>query len=183
MSSTQVSTEQRPTTGVPTAATVDLKLEAILIPVSDVDRAKTFYCGLGWRLDADFVVGENWRVVQLTLPDRHARSISARGTTAVPGSPRNVYLVVSDIEAARRELIARGVDVSQVFHFDGRAQSCARSGPELRLLRLIRLIQRSGRQSLGPSTGQDAPSRTRNQPGRRDADRASTGNREAPRLV
>jgi len=117
MSSTQVSTERQPATGVPNAATVDLKLEAIPIPVSDVDRAKAFYGGLGWRLDADFMIGKTFRAVQLTPPGSPC-SIHLV-TTAVPGSAQGMFLVVSDIDAARRELIARGVDVSGVFHFDG----------------------------------------------------------------
>ena len=117
MSSTQISTERQPGTGVPNAATVDLKLEAIPIPVSDVDRAKAFYGGLGWRLDADFMVGNTFRAVQLTPPGSPC-SIHLV-TTAMPGSAQGMFLVVSDIDAARRELIARGVDVSEVFHFDG----------------------------------------------------------------
>jgi catechol 2,3-dioxygenase-like lactoylglutathione lyase family enzyme len=117
MSSTQVSTERQPATGVPNATTVDLKLEAIPIPVSDVDRAKAFYGGLGWRLDADFMVGKTFRAVQLTPPGSPC-SIHLV-TTAVPGSAQGMFLVVSDIDAARREFIARGVDVSGVFHFDG----------------------------------------------------------------
>ena len=116
MSTTHVSTERQPAIGVPTAASVDLKLEAIPIPVSDIDRAKAFYSGLGWRLDADFMVGKNFRAVQLTPPGS-ACSIHL-STTAVPGSAQGMFLVVSDIEAARKELIARGVDVSGVFHFD-----------------------------------------------------------------
>ena len=117
MSSTQVSTEQQPATGVPAAAAVDLKLEAIPIPVSDVDRAKAFYGGEGWTLDADFMVGKNFRAVQLTPPGSPC-SIHLN-TTAVPGSAQGMFLVVSDIDAARRDLIARGVDVSEVFHFEG----------------------------------------------------------------
>ena len=117
MSSTQVRTEQQPATGVPSAATVDLKLEVIAIPVSDIDRAKAFYGGLGWTLDADFMVGKDFRAVQLTPPGSPC-SIHL-STTAVPGSAQGMFLVVSDIEAARNELIARGVAVSNVFHFDG----------------------------------------------------------------
>jgi catechol 2,3-dioxygenase-like lactoylglutathione lyase family enzyme len=116
MSSTQVSTEQQRATRIPTATAVDLKLEVIAIPVSDVDRAKAFYGGLGWTLDADFMVGKDFRAVQLTPPGSPC-SIHLV-TTAVPGSAQGMFLVVSDIEAARRELIARGVDVSEVFHFD-----------------------------------------------------------------
>jgi catechol 2,3-dioxygenase-like lactoylglutathione lyase family enzyme len=105
---------------VATAATVDLKLEVVVIPVSDVDRAKRFYEGLGWRLDGDFVNGENWRGVQMTPPGSPCSIHFGKGiTTAAPGSIQNLYLVVSDIDAARRELIGRGVDVSEAFHFAG----------------------------------------------------------------
>jgi predicted enzyme related to lactoylglutathione lyase len=117
MSTTQVNTEQERATRIPTATTVDLKLEAIPIPVADVDRAKAFYSGLGWTVDADFMVGKNFRAVQLTPPGSPC-SIHLN-TTAVPGSAQGMFLVVSDIEAARRELIAHGVDVSGIFHFDG----------------------------------------------------------------
>ena len=107
-------------TPVATAATVDLKLEVVVIPVSDVDRAKRFYEGLGWRLDADFANGETWRGVQMTPPGSPCSIHFGKGiTTAVPGSVQNLYLVVSDIEAARRELIGRGVNVSEAFHFAG----------------------------------------------------------------
>src|SRR5215831_17842489 len=88
------------TVETPKAQTVDMKLEIVVIPVSDVDRAKAFYAGLGWRLDADFAAGETFRVVQFTPP----------------GSARGLYLIVSDIAAARDALIARGVKVSDVFH-------------------------------------------------------------------
>ena len=119
MSSTQTSTEQQAPTGVPTAATVDLKLEVVVIPVSDVDGAKRFYEGLGWRLDADFAAGENWRVVQFTPPGSPCSIHFGKGlTTAAPGSFRNLYLVVSDMEAARRELTSGGAVVSEPFHFN-----------------------------------------------------------------
>ena len=118
MSSTQTIKEQA--TAMATAATVDLKLEVVVIPVSDVDRAKRFYEGLGWRLDADFGNGDNWRGVQMTPPGSACSIHFGKGiTTAVPGSAQNLYLVVSDIEAARRELIGRGVDVTEAFHFAG----------------------------------------------------------------
>jgi len=100
------------------AATVDLKLEVVVIPVSDVDRAKRFYGSLGWRLDADFAAGQDWRVVQMTPPGSPCSIHFGKGVTpAVPGSSQNLYLVVSDIEAARGELIGRGADVSEAFHF------------------------------------------------------------------
>jgi catechol 2,3-dioxygenase-like lactoylglutathione lyase family enzyme len=118
MTSTQTINEQA--THMPTAATVDLKLEVIVLPVSDVDRAKRFYEGLGWRLDADFAAGENWRVVQMTPPGSPCSIHFGKGlTTAVPGSVKNLYLVVSDIEAARAELIGRGAEVSEAFHYTG----------------------------------------------------------------
>jgi catechol 2,3-dioxygenase-like lactoylglutathione lyase family enzyme len=98
------------------ARTVDTKLEVVTIPVSDIDRAKRFYEGLGWRLDADFK-GEGWRAVQLTPPGSPC-SIHL-GTDAAPGSAQGMFLVVDDIEAARSELNARGADVSEPFHFAG----------------------------------------------------------------
>ena len=101
----------------PSAGTVDMKLEVVVIPVSDVDRAKRFYGDLGWRLDADFVVGNEFRGIQFTPPGSPCSIHFGTGvTSAVPGSARGLYLVVSDIEAARAELVARGVDVSEVFH-------------------------------------------------------------------
>jgi catechol 2,3-dioxygenase-like lactoylglutathione lyase family enzyme len=117
MSSTQMSNERQ--SQLPTAATVDLKLEVVVIPVSDVDRAKRFYGGLGWRLDADFAHGEDWRVVQLTPPGSPCSIFIGKGlTTAAPGSVQGTFLTVDDIEAARAELIKHDVDVSEVFHFD-----------------------------------------------------------------
>ena len=98
----------------------DLKLEVIVIPVSNVDRAKGFYSDLGWRLDADFAVGDAFRVVQFTPPGSPCSIHFGTGiTSAVPGSATGTYLIVSDIEAARADLIGRGVDVSEVFHRAG----------------------------------------------------------------
>src|SRR5215211_7666971 len=100
--------------------TVDMKLEVVGIPVADVDRAKRFYGDLGWRLDADFVVGDAFRGVQFTPPGSACSiQFGAGGPPSVPGSARGLYLVVSDIEAARAELVDRGVDVSEMFHRDG----------------------------------------------------------------
>ena len=97
-----------------------LKLEVIVIPVSDVDRAKQFYGGLGWRLDADFASGDAWRAVQFTPPGSGASIIFGKNlTAAAPGSTQGLYLVVSDIEAARQELLRRGVKVSETFHGAG----------------------------------------------------------------
>jgi catechol 2,3-dioxygenase-like lactoylglutathione lyase family enzyme len=101
---------------VPGAGAVDTKLEVITVPVSDIDRAKRFYERLGWRLDADFS-GDGWRAVQLTPPGSPC-SIHL-GTDAVPGSAQGLFLVVDDIEAARADLIGKGVEVSEAFHYAG----------------------------------------------------------------
>jgi catechol 2,3-dioxygenase-like lactoylglutathione lyase family enzyme len=102
---------------VPTAATVDLKLEVVVIPVSDVDRAKRFYQGLGWRLDADFAFDNGFRVVQLTPPGSGCSvQFGTNITRAEPGSAQGLYLVVSEIQAAHDELAARGAGISEVFH-------------------------------------------------------------------
>jgi catechol 2,3-dioxygenase-like lactoylglutathione lyase family enzyme len=117
MSSTQTVNEQATRTP---ATALDLKLEVVPLPVADVERAKRFYEGLGWRLDADFASGDEWRVVQLTPPGSPCSVSFGKGyTTAVPGSVQGTFLVVDDIEAARAELVGRGVDVSNIFHFDG----------------------------------------------------------------
>ncbi len=97
-----------------------MKLEVVVIPVSDVDRAKAFYAGLGWRLDADFAAGGDYRVIQFTPPGSGCSIIFGKNVTvAAPGSARGRYLIVSDIAAVRAELLARGVAVSEVFHSDG----------------------------------------------------------------
>jgi catechol 2,3-dioxygenase-like lactoylglutathione lyase family enzyme len=98
-------------------ATVDLKLEVVVIPVSDVDRAKEFYGRLGWRLDADSRFDNGFRVVQFTPPGSPSSiQFGTKVTSAAPGSAQNLYLVVSDITAAREQLVARGASVSEVFH-------------------------------------------------------------------
>jgi catechol 2,3-dioxygenase-like lactoylglutathione lyase family enzyme len=97
--------------------TVDFKFEVVVIPVSDVDRAKEFYGSLGWRLDADFPFDNGFRVVQFTPPGSGSSvQFGAHITSAAPGSAQGLYLVVSDIKAAHDELVTRGVDVSEVFH-------------------------------------------------------------------
>jgi catechol 2,3-dioxygenase-like lactoylglutathione lyase family enzyme len=97
-----------------------MKLEIVVIPVADVDRAKQFYGGLGWRLDADFAAGDDFRVVQFTPPGSGCSVIFGRNVTAAaPGSARGLYLIASDIEAARDELLHRGVEISEVFHDAG----------------------------------------------------------------
>src|SRR5580704_7459670 len=98
-------------------AKVDMKLEAVVIPVADVDRAKKFYGNLGWRLDADFPFDNGFRVVQFTPPGSGCSvQFGTDITSAAPGSAQGLYLIVTGIEAAREELIARGVKVSEVFH-------------------------------------------------------------------
>ncbi len=110
-------TAARTVTTTPTTATVDLKLEAVVIPVSDVDRAKAFYGTLGWRLDADFGFDNGFRVVQFTPPGSPTSvQFGSNITTAAPGSAQGLYLVVSDIQAARDGLAALGIEVSEVFH-------------------------------------------------------------------
>jgi catechol 2,3-dioxygenase-like lactoylglutathione lyase family enzyme len=101
----------------PEKAAYTAKLEVVVIPVSDVDRAKQFYQRLGWRLDADFAGGDDFRVIQFTPPGSGCSVIFGKNVTpAPPGSAQGLYLVVSDIEAACRDLLSRGVDVSDVFH-------------------------------------------------------------------
>jgi catechol 2,3-dioxygenase-like lactoylglutathione lyase family enzyme len=96
---------------------VDLKLEAVVIPVSDVDRAKQFYAGLGWRLDADFPFDNGFRIVQFTPPGAGCSvQFGSNITSASPGSAQGLYLIVSDIQAARDELAALGAKPSEVFH-------------------------------------------------------------------
>ena len=103
--------------GMAGVKSVDLKLEVVVIPVSDVDRAKEFYGRLGWRLDADFPFDNGFRIVQFTPPgSRGSIQFGTNMTSAAPGSARGLYLVVSDIEAARDDLVARGAEVSEVFH-------------------------------------------------------------------
>jgi catechol 2,3-dioxygenase-like lactoylglutathione lyase family enzyme len=108
--------------------TIDMKLEVVTLPVSDVDRAKRFYQSLGWRLDADIVFSDEIRAVQFTPPRSNASISFGKGlTTAEPGSAQRFELVVSDIEAARDDLIRRGVEVSELFH---RGESGLLPGPD-----------------------------------------------------
>jgi catechol 2,3-dioxygenase-like lactoylglutathione lyase family enzyme len=100
-----------------TVKDVDLKLEVVVIPVSDVDRSKAFYAGLGWRLDADCSFDNGVKVVQFTPPGSPASiQFGTKMTSAAPGSAENLYLIVSNAEAARDQLLARGADVTEVFH-------------------------------------------------------------------
>jgi catechol 2,3-dioxygenase-like lactoylglutathione lyase family enzyme len=102
------------------APALDMKFEIAVIPVSDVDRAKAFYANLGWRLDADFAGPDDYRVIQFTPPGSQASVIFGKNVTAAaPGSAQGLYLIVSDIEAARKNLLDRGVKVSEAFHAAG----------------------------------------------------------------
>ena len=104
----------------PEAGTIDIKLEVVTVPVSDVDRAKRFYQSLGWRLDADIAVGDAFRVVQLTPTHSSCSVAFGKGvTTGEPGSIQRLILAVYDIDAARADFVSRGVEVSEVFHLAG----------------------------------------------------------------
>jgi catechol 2,3-dioxygenase-like lactoylglutathione lyase family enzyme len=99
---------------------LDMKLEIVVIPVSDVDRAKEFYAKIGWRLDADFDNGKDFRIIQFTPPGSGCSIIFGKNiTAAAPGSAQGLYLIVSDIQASRKDLLDRGVPISEVFHNDG----------------------------------------------------------------
>ncbi len=102
------------------AGTVDMRLEVVTVPVSNVDRAKDFYTGLGWRLDADIAAGDNFRVIQLTPPHSACSVAFGKGvTTGEPGSVHRLILAVDDIDDARAALVGRGVKVSELFHLAG----------------------------------------------------------------
>ena len=127
MSTTAVPTETAAMP--PRVGQVDMKLEVITVPVSDVDRAKAFYERLGWRLDADFKTGDD-HVIQFTPPGSQCSVHFGTNLTSVaPGSAQSLWLIVSDIQAARAELMSRGIEVSEVFHFAG----WKRIGPNARV--------------------------------------------------
>jgi catechol 2,3-dioxygenase-like lactoylglutathione lyase family enzyme len=127
MSGTQ---ERSGTTEIPTTRMLDMKLEVVVIPVSDVDRAKRFYGSSGWRLDADIVVGKEFRLVQYTPPGSPCSIHFGKGVTpAAPGSVQGTYLIVSDIEVSRTELVNRDVNVTEVFH-KGASPDSRLSGPD-----------------------------------------------------
>ncbi|HEY2039216.1 MAG TPA: VOC family protein, partial [Edaphobacter sp.] len=112
------------TAGSAGIAKIDMKFEIVVIPVSNVNRAKEFYAGLGWRLDADFDSGSDFRVIQFTPPGSGCSVIFGKNVTkATPGSAQGMYLIVSDIAAARDELLARGIEASEVFHGEADAYS------------------------------------------------------------
>jgi catechol 2,3-dioxygenase-like lactoylglutathione lyase family enzyme len=113
MSSTGASNDT--STEIQGVGTIDMKLEVVTLPVSDVDRAKCFYQSLGWRLDADFTTGDDVRLVQMTPPHSQCSIHFGKGFTAMePGSLDRLYLAVKDVDAAREDLVRRGVDVSEV---------------------------------------------------------------------
>lgn len=115
-----VTTSSQSETRAARTGKVDMKLEVVVVPVSDVERAKRFYVGLGWRLDADFADGDTWHVLQMTPPGSACSFFFGKGLTkATPGSLQGLVLAVDDIDAARAELVGYGVEASPVFHFDG----------------------------------------------------------------
>ena len=129
MSSTQTGAEGAGE--APGPATVALRFEVTVIPVSDVDRAKAFYEGLGWRLDADFPIRPDYRVVQMTPPGSPASIQFGTGLTDLaPGSMTDMYLIVDDLDAARAELFSRGADVSDIWHGGGVGHVEHQPGPD-----------------------------------------------------
>jgi catechol 2,3-dioxygenase-like lactoylglutathione lyase family enzyme len=112
--------QAKPSASEASEAKVDMKLEIVVIPVADVDRAKEFYARLGWRLDADYDNGKDFRVTQFTPPGSGCSVIFGKNVTgAAPGSAQGLYLIVDDIEAARKDMLGHGVEVSEVFHGAG----------------------------------------------------------------
>ena len=157
----------------PRAQAVDMRLEIVVIPVSDIDRAKRFYSGLGWRLDADFAAGDDFRVIQFTPPGSGCSVVFGKNVTAAAaGSARGLYLIVSDIEAARAELLHRGVEVSEAFHSAGNVYTgvdepylfgrlrVERAGSGATQLSLVRVVQRCRRQRLAAPGNHRAIART-----------------------
>ena len=135
------------TSEVATAGPIGMKLEVVVLGVSDVDRAKAFYANFGWRLDADFATGDDFRVVQLTPHNSKASIIFGKGITAPkPGSVNSLILAVDDVEAARRDLIVRGVNVSGVFPRRGE-RTRQRPRPARPVLPFVCLVR-------GPGQGQ-----------------------------
>ena len=159
---------------------VDLKLEAVVIPVADADRSKAFYAALGWRLDADFAFDNGFRVVQFTPPGSLCSvQFGVKITAAPAGSAHGLYLIVSDIAAAREALIGQGAKVSEVFHSgapgaqldpDGAKQSGQRAGPGSQELQHVCDVRRPRRQRLAAPRGDGPPPG----PGRSEHDARST---------
>jgi catechol 2,3-dioxygenase-like lactoylglutathione lyase family enzyme len=157
MSSSDVSTAS--SKEMAEVSTIDMALEVVTVPVSDVERAKRFYQSLGWRLDADFAAGEDARLVQMTPPHSQCSIHFGKGVPGItamePGSLQRVYLAVKDIDAAREDLVSRGVDVSEVEE-----QPKPRVPRPARALVLrVRVVQRPGRQRLAAPGGHDPAAR------------------------
>jgi catechol 2,3-dioxygenase-like lactoylglutathione lyase family enzyme len=146
---------------------MDMRLEVVVVPVADVDWAKQFYKGLGWREDIDLVVDENFRAVQMTPPGSPCSiHFGIGGPPGTPGSVAGLYLAVEDIEAARAELVEHGADVSEILHdaegglaARGPRDARAGAGPGPPQLRVVRHLRRPGRQRLGAPGTQDASAR------------------------
>jgi catechol 2,3-dioxygenase-like lactoylglutathione lyase family enzyme len=123
--------ESRSGTGMTSDRRIDMRLEVVIIPVSDPDRSKKFYEGLGWRVDADIVVGDSFRIVQFTPPGSGCSIGFGKGVTpSAPGAAQGLELIVSDIEAARKDLLGRGVEVTEVFHGSPFSPEKRLSGPD-----------------------------------------------------
>jgi catechol 2,3-dioxygenase-like lactoylglutathione lyase family enzyme len=111
---------REPGAEAPQTSAIDMKLEVIVIPVSDIDRAKRFYRDLGWRLDIDYASGDDYRVIQFTPPGSGCSVIFGKNvTTAAPGSVKGLHLIVSDIQTACNQLLRRGIGISELFHDAG----------------------------------------------------------------
>jgi catechol 2,3-dioxygenase-like lactoylglutathione lyase family enzyme len=111
---------RKPAANAVRAGTIDMKLEVVVIPVLDVDRAKRFYSDLGWRLDIDYTAHDDFRVIQFTPPGSGCSVIFGKNVSAAaPGSAKGLHLIVSDIQAARDELLRRGIEISELFHDTG----------------------------------------------------------------
>ena len=149
------------------SAAVDLKLEVVVIPVADADRSKAFYAGLGWRLDADFSFDNGFRVVQFTPPGSPCSvQFGTKITAAPPGSAHGLYLIVSDIDAGREELMSRGAKVSEVFHSgapgaqldpDGTSGRVGGPDPDHKSYSSFATFEDPGRQQLAAPRGDRAP--------------------------
>ena len=157
-----------PAVEAPRTSAIDMKLEVIVIPVSDIDRTKRFYRDLGWRLDIDYAPGDDYRVIQFTPPGSGCSVIFGKNVaTAAPGSAKGLHLIVSDIRAACDQLLRRGIGASEPYHdAGGNLSSCQcgqlgeRPEPATEKVCLLRRVQRSGWQRLGAPGGHRAIDRT-----------------------
>ena len=182
MTDTQVSSDAAEASA---PATVPLRFEVAVLPVADVDRAKAFYQRLGWRLDADFPIDEHFRIVQFTPPGSPASIQFGTGTsTLAPGSIKDMYLIVDDIEAARDELISRGADVSEIWHGRGLGtEGISRARTRAPVVRQLRLVQRPRRQPLPAAGDHRAASGEGVTDGCRGARRAPARDADPPRRL